>query len=96
METAAAALKITASDLKRFGVIDEIVPEPPEGAQENHDAAADLLDRQLRPCLESMLALPGSELRRQRYEKFRRMGAVSTIQALNQAAYTAGSTGTER
>ncbi|NLT67489.1 MAG: acetyl-CoA carboxylase carboxyltransferase subunit alpha [Acidobacteria bacterium] len=96
VETAAAALKITASDLKRFGVIDEIVPEPPEGAQENHDAAADLLDRQLRPCLESMLALPGSELRRQRYEKFRRMGAVSTIQALNQAAYTAGSTGTER
>lgn len=96
VETAAAALKITASDLKRFGIIDEIVPEPPEGAQENHDAAADLLDRQLRPCLESMLALPGSELRRQRYEKFRRMGAVSTIQALNQAAYTAGSTGTER
>lgn len=96
VETAAAALKITASDLKSLGVIDEIVPEPPGGAQENHDAAADLLDRQLRPCLESMLALPGSELRRQRYEKFRRMGAVSTIQALHQAASTAGSAGKEQ
>src|SRR5512137_2083995 len=48
---AAAALKITASDLKSLGVIDEIVPEPPEGAHTDHDTAADLLDRQLRPCL---------------------------------------------
>jgi acetyl-CoA carboxylase carboxyl transferase subunit alpha len=76
VDAAAASLKITASDLKTFGVIDEIVPEPPDGAHTDHDAAADLLDRQLRPCLESMLKKSGSELRRQRYLRFRRLGTV--------------------
>ena len=73
---AAAALKITASDLKELGVIDEIVPEPPGGAHTDYDAAADLLDRQLRPCLESMLEKPGEELRSQRYQRFRKIGMV--------------------
>lgn len=73
---AAAALKITASDLKSLGVIDEIVPEPPGGAHTDHDAAADLLDKQLRPCLEAMLGKPGSEIRNQRYNKFRQLGVI--------------------
>jgi len=79
VDAAASALKITASDLKALGVIDEIVPEPPGGAHENCDAAADLLDRQLRPRLESMLGKPGTELREQRYQRFRRLGAVETL-----------------
>ncbi len=79
MDAAAAALKITASDLKALEVIDEIVPEPLGGAHTDHDAAADLLDRQLRPCLERMLEMPGSEIRRQRYLKFRRLGAITNL-----------------
>jgi acetyl-CoA carboxylase carboxyl transferase subunit alpha len=79
VDAAAAALKITASDLKSLGIIDEIVPEPPGGAHTDHDAAADFLDRQLRPCLESLLGKPGSEIRDQRYLKFRRLGALSTL-----------------
>lgn len=78
---AAAALKITASDLKSLGVIDEIVPEPPGGAHTDHDAAADLLDRQLRPSLEAMLDKSGSEIRNQRYLKFRQLGAISNLSA---------------
>lgn len=78
-QAAAAALKITASDLKELGIIDEIVPEPHGGAHEDHDAAADLLDRQLRPCLESMLNRPGRELRQERYLKFRNLGVISTL-----------------
>lgn len=78
-QAAAAALKITASDLKELGIIDEIVPEPHGGAHEDYDAAADLLDRQLRPCLESMLGRPGPELRQERYLKFRNLGAISTV-----------------
>lgn len=73
---AAAALKITAADLKSMGLIDEIVPEPPGGAHTDYDAAADLLDRQLRPSLESLMKKSGPELRMQRYERFRNMGAV--------------------
>jgi acetyl-CoA carboxylase carboxyl transferase subunit alpha len=79
VEAAADALKITAADLKELGVIDEIVPEPPDGAQSDHDAAADLLDRQLRPCLESFLNRSGTEIRQKRYLKFRRIGALSSL-----------------
>jgi acetyl-CoA carboxylase carboxyl transferase subunit alpha len=79
VEDAAAALKITASDLKSLGVIDEIVPEPPGGAHADYDAAADLLDRQLRPNLEAMLGKTGSEVRTQRYLKFRKLGAISGL-----------------
>src|SRR5579883_504961 len=42
-ELAATALKITAADLLSLGLIDEIIPEPEGGAQENVDGAADLL-----------------------------------------------------
>jgi acetyl-CoA carboxylase carboxyl transferase subunit alpha len=72
-------LKITAADLKSLGVIDEIVPEPPGGAHADHDAAADLLDRQLRRCLEAMLERSPAELREQRYNRFRQLGSVSTV-----------------
>jgi acetyl-CoA carboxylase carboxyl transferase subunit alpha len=79
VDAAAAALKITAADLKSLGIIDEVVPEPPGGAHTDYDAAADLLDRQLRPSLEAMLGKSGSEIRDQRYHKFRQLGAVSTL-----------------
>jgi len=76
VEAAAAALKITASDLKSFGLIDEIVPEPPGGAHADYAAAVDLLDRQLRPSLESLMQQSGAELRKHRYQRFRNMGVV--------------------
>jgi acetyl-CoA carboxylase carboxyl transferase subunit alpha len=79
VEAAATALKITASDLKELGVIDEIVPEPLDGAHTDYDAAADLLDKQLRPCLESMMRMSGQELRRQRYLRFRQLGAITNL-----------------
>ncbi len=78
VEAAAAALKITAKDLKTFGIIDEIIPEPPGGAHTDHDAAARLLDARLKPALESLLGRKGAEIREQRYQKFRRMGVVTT------------------
>ena len=42
---AAEAMKITAPDLLRFGIIDGIVPEPPGGAHTDHAAAAQALRR---------------------------------------------------
>jgi len=79
VDAAASALKITATDLKSLGIIDEIVPEPPGGAHADHDAAADLLDRQLRRCLEALLDKSGAELRDQRYSRFRNLGAIESI-----------------
>jgi acetyl-CoA carboxylase carboxyl transferase subunit alpha len=82
---AAAALRNTAPDLRSLGIIDEIVPEPPGGAHSDPEAAAQLLDERLKPALESLLAKTGQEIRACRYEKFRRMGAVSSIAAQQSA-----------
>ncbi len=76
VEAAANALKITAQDLLSFGFIDEIIPEPGAGAHTNHDAAAQALDQRMKSALESLLRKSGEELRQQRYDKFRHMGAV--------------------
>jgi acetyl-CoA carboxylase carboxyl transferase subunit alpha len=73
-ELAAAALRLTAEDLLNFGLIDGIIPEPPGGAQEDPDAAAELLRGKLRQALEELGRLSQSELVQQRYMKFRRMG----------------------
>jgi acetyl-CoA carboxylase carboxyl transferase subunit alpha len=79
VDAAAAALKITARDLKSLEVIDEIVPEPPGGAHLDHSAAAELLDAQLQPALEALLRKSGPEIRNQRYLKFRRLGAIACL-----------------
>ncbi|HET9319692.1 MAG TPA: acetyl-CoA carboxylase carboxyltransferase subunit alpha [Bryobacteraceae bacterium] len=73
-ELAAAALRLTAEDLLHFGLIDGIIPEPPGGAHENADAAAELVRKKLRDALEELGRLSESELVEQRYMKFRRMG----------------------
>jgi acetyl-CoA carboxylase carboxyl transferase subunit alpha len=73
-EVAAEALKITARDLKEFGIIDRIVPEPEGGAHADHDAAAVLLGRVLDHALADLSKLPTAALLDRRYEKFRRMG----------------------
>ena len=77
-ELAAAALRLTAKDLLRLGLIDGIIPEPPGGAQENHDLAAEALANTLRGALQQLSALSGKELVDQRYEKFRKMGGFFT------------------
>jgi len=73
-EQAAAALKLTAPDLLGLGLIDGIVPEPPGGAQEDHDAAAANLGRQLLLSLEQLAGMNPAELVEHRYAKFRKMG----------------------
>jgi len=78
VQAAAEALKITAKDLLELAVIDEIVPEPPGGAHSNPAEAAALLDARLKLALEKLMGVSGAELRRMRYDKFRRMGAVET------------------
>jgi acetyl-CoA carboxylase carboxyl transferase subunit alpha len=79
---AAAALRLTAPDLLGLGLIDEIVPEPPGGAHEQHDQAAELLRQALRRSLDELARLAPSELVEQRYAKFRRMGNFFTAEPL--------------
>jgi acetyl-CoA carboxylase carboxyl transferase subunit alpha len=73
-ELAAAALRLTAEDLHSFGLIDGIVPEPPGGAHENPDAAAENLRQALRRSLADLRAVDHDQLVAHRYTKFRQMG----------------------
>ncbi len=77
-EPAAAALKLTAQDLHRLGVVDRVVPEPPGGAQEDWDAAAESLRTDLRVSLAELTPLGEKQLVEQRYAKFRAMGSFFT------------------
>jgi acetyl-CoA carboxylase carboxyl transferase subunit alpha len=71
---AAAALKITSSDLLALGLIDAIVPEPAGGAHNDHEAATALVDQALAQALGELSRLSVAELLSGRYDKFRRMG----------------------
>ena len=71
---AASAMKITAHDLKKFGIIDEIVPEPEGGAHADPKAAADLLAPYLERGLREMQKVKLSLLPEERFDKFRKMG----------------------
>lgn len=73
-DRAAEAMKITAQDLRKLGVIDEIIPEPAGGAHENPEATAKNLEAVLEPALEELARLPVEELVKRRYQKFRKMG----------------------
>jgi acetyl-CoA carboxylase carboxyl transferase subunit alpha len=73
-ETAATAMKITATDLKELGIVDEIVPEPEGGAHTDHESAARLLDEVLERQLVALTNEPPRALLAARYEKFRKMG----------------------
>ncbi|HVN69355.1 MAG TPA: acetyl-CoA carboxylase carboxyltransferase subunit alpha [Candidatus Binatia bacterium] len=77
-EEAAARLKLTADDLRRFGIVDEIVAEPLGGAHRN---AQDVVTRTL-DAVDSAItryaALPPERLLDERYRKYRRLGEWQT------------------
>ncbi|KHJ55266.1 acetyl-CoA carboxylase subunit alpha [Aureimonas altamirensis] len=70
----AQAMKITAQDLKGFGIIDEIVEEPVGGAHRDKDATIQRAGEAIRNAFASLDGLDGDELRRERRRKFLAMG----------------------
>jgi acetyl-CoA carboxylase carboxyl transferase subunit alpha len=75
---AAEAMKITAPDLLRFGIIDAIVAEPVGGAQTDHAAAARALLAALVEHLSALAKLPVDQLVAERAQRYRRMGAFAS------------------
>jgi len=73
---AAEALKMTAEDLLRLGVIDEILPEPPGGAHRDPMAMCDAVKKAIALHLGEMLELPLEELLRRRARKYRKIGVL--------------------
>ena len=74
---AAEILKLTADDLYRFGVIDEIVKEPLGGAHRDPKEMVKTLGGVIMRHLNELQAIPADELIKKRYEKFRKIGVFS-------------------
>ncbi len=74
-EKAATALKLTARDLLRLEICDEIVPEPEGGAHTDWDAAAEQLASSLERNIASRSEFPVDELRQRRWDKYEAIGA---------------------
>lgn len=73
-EDAANALKITAQDLLKLGVIDGIVPEPLGGAHRDRERAMNVLGDNMEGALRDMAGLDGARLKELRREKFLSIG----------------------
>jgi acetyl-CoA carboxylase carboxyl transferase subunit alpha len=73
---AAEALKLTAPDLLKAGIVDEVIPEPTGGAHTDPDAAAQLVDRALGRILHELSAVDSRTRLERRYRKFRNMGRL--------------------
>jgi acetyl-CoA carboxylase carboxyl transferase subunit alpha len=74
-EQAAQALKLTARDLFHHGVADEVIPEPPGGAQADWDAAAEAVRAALVRHLAEIRSMDTQERRLTRWQKFEAIGA---------------------
>ncbi len=74
---AAAALRITAEDCLSHGIADEVITEPACGAHRDHEVTAAALDEALDRHLTALLALVPEALVQDRYDRFRRLGAVA-------------------
>ncbi|MBQ7126112.1 acetyl-CoA carboxylase carboxyl transferase subunit alpha, partial [bacterium] len=72
---AATALKITAPDLMEFGIVDGDIKEPTRGAHTNYEEMAANLKQTILNALNELSGLSCEDLRNQRYDKFRKMGA---------------------
>jgi acetyl-CoA carboxylase carboxyl transferase subunit alpha len=75
MREAAEALRLTAQDLKKLGVIDEIVKEPMGGAQRGREETISAVGRSVQDALKELSAKKPAELVRERRQKFLDMGS---------------------
>ena len=73
-EQAAEALQLTAPDLKKQGIIDDIVPEPKGGAHRNPEQAARVLKETLLQELKALAKVKPEKFLERRIEKFSKMG----------------------
>jgi acetyl-CoA carboxylase carboxyl transferase subunit alpha len=77
-QQAAAALKYTAGDVKLLGCVDEVLPEPKGGTQNDPVGAMVLVDERLQYHLGNLRGLSIGDLLEQRYNKFRNIAQFYT------------------
>lgn len=72
---AADALKITAPDLMKFGIIDGEIKEPVGGAHKDYDFVCDEMKKTILDSLDELSNLSVKDLKNKRYDKYRKMGS---------------------
>jgi acetyl-CoA carboxylase carboxyl transferase subunit beta len=77
--TAAAAMRMSASDQHALGVVDIVVPEPGEGAHDEPEGTADRLRAIIVDRLDALAAMPIDALLEQRYRRYRALGAYTEV-----------------
>jgi acetyl-CoA carboxylase carboxyl transferase subunit alpha len=77
-DRAAAALRVTAQDVAALHCVDEIISEPPEGIQTDHESGAGFLAAVLRKHLDALKAMPLDQLLAERQRKFRNIAQFYT------------------
>ncbi|HHW32580.1 MULTISPECIES: acetyl-CoA carboxylase carboxyltransferase subunit alpha [Paracoccus] len=75
MREAAEALKLTAQDLRKLGVVDSVIPEPTGGAQRDPEEAIRQVGDEIARLLGDLRKLKRPELIRKRRQKYLEMGA---------------------
>jgi acetyl-CoA carboxylase carboxyl transferase alpha subunit len=78
--TAALAMKMSAIDQQRLGVIDEVIPEPADGAQADPAETARRLKSAIVRELDRLSAIPLDALVEARYHRYRSLGAFDEIE----------------
>ncbi|PWB73574.1 MAG: acetyl-CoA carboxylase carboxyl transferase subunit alpha [Holophagae bacterium] len=76
-EDAAKSLRLTARDLKHFGVVDEVLPEPHGGAHMDPRATAETVGAAIRRHLRQLRKMKADALLARRYKKYRALGVYS-------------------
>ena len=77
-DTAAEAMRVSASEVAVLGCVDEIVREPIEGLHANHEVGSGLLGSALQRHLAELKGMPADELVAARQEKFRNIARCYT------------------
>jgi len=80
---AAEELRLTAEDLHREGIVDQVIDEPEGGAQTSHDEAARLLDSVLCARLAESVTSKVDERLARRYQKMRQVGKWGISESTN-------------
>ena len=73
-EVAAEQLRLTGTDMLKFGLVDDVIPEPLGGAHWDYDEAADILKNYLIPAIKELQQITPEQRVKDRIEKFGRMG----------------------
>jgi acetyl-CoA carboxylase carboxyl transferase subunit alpha len=78
--TAAAALRMTAPELLKLNIIDDIIPEPLGGAHRDISLTVQRVSKTLETHFNQLEKIPLPKLLKQRKAKFRSLGAFSSLQ----------------